>query len=52
MNLIFEPKLRVVRRLFNSNLVPREINRANQRKWVRAVRELGDKWQLARPKQD
>lgn len=32
------------RQLFNSELVPREVNRANQRKWVRAVRSLGRQW--------
>ena len=35
------------RRLFNSELAPREINRANQRKWVRSLRVLGDRWLLA-----
>jgi hypothetical protein len=36
--------LRRVRQLWNSPLVTREINRANQRKWIRQVRILGDKW--------
>ena len=39
--------LRRVRRLWNSELVPAEINRANQRKWIQAVRQLGSKWVLA-----
>lgn len=39
--------LRHVRQLWNVSYVPREINRANQRKWVRSVRLLGDKWLLA-----
>lgn len=40
-------QLKRVRRLYNVEYVPREINRANQRKWVAAVRMLGDKWLLA-----
>lgn len=40
--------LRHVRRLWTNPLAPREINRANQIKWVRAVRMLGDKWLLAK----
>jgi hypothetical protein len=39
--------LRHVRQLWNVSYVPREINRANQLKWVRSVRLLGDKWLLA-----
>jgi hypothetical protein len=33
-----------VRALWNSPHVSPAINRANQRKWVRSVRLLGDKW--------
>jgi hypothetical protein len=40
--------LRRVRQLWNSSLVTREINRANQRKWIRQVRILGDKWLFAK----
>jgi hypothetical protein len=40
--------LRHVRELWNSPLVTREINRANQRKWIRQVRILGDRWLLAK----
>lgn len=36
------------RRMFNSELVPDHINRINQRKWVRSVLILGDKWLLAK----
>jgi len=36
------------RSLFNVEYMPSEINRANQRKWVRSVRLLGDKWLLAK----
>lgn len=37
-----------VRSLWNSPHVSPAINRANQRKWVRSVRLLGDKWLLAK----
>jgi hypothetical protein len=37
-----------VRALWNSPHVPSAINRANQLKWVRSVRQLGDKWLLAK----
>lgn len=36
------------RQLFSVDYVPPEINRANQRKWVRSIRILGDKWLLAK----
>lgn len=36
-----------VRQLWNNPMVSRELNRANQLKWVRSVRYLGDKWLLA-----
>ena len=36
--------LKMSRRLWNSSLVPNEINRSNQIKWVRAIKLLGDKW--------
>ena len=39
--------LKRARTLFNVDYMPPEINRANQRKWVRSVRLLGDKWLLA-----
>jgi hypothetical protein len=35
-----------VRKHFVHDMVPREIARANQRKWVRAVRMLGSNWLL------
>lgn len=41
-------RLAQARRLFNSDLAPREINRANQLKWARSIRRLGDKWVYAR----
>ena len=40
--------LRHVRQLWNVSYLPQEINRANQRKWIRSVRRLGDKWLLAK----
>ena len=36
------------RQLFSVDYVPPEINRANQRKWIRSIRNLGDKWLLAK----
>lgn len=35
------------RELFSVPYIPNEINRANQRKWIRSIRRLGDKWLLA-----
>jgi hypothetical protein len=40
--------LRHVRHLWNVPFVPQSVNRANQLKWVRSVRLLGDKWLLAK----
>lgn len=39
--------LRHVRQMWNVDHVSQETNRSNQRKWVRAIRLLGDKWLLA-----
>lgn len=36
-----------VRRLWNSPFVPTEVNRRNQRAWIRSIRLLGDRWLLA-----
>ena len=41
--------LKHVRALWNNPLASREINRANQIKWVQAIRQLGDRWLLAQP---
>ncbi|CAB4130609.1 hypothetical protein UFOVP133_5 [uncultured Caudovirales phage] len=41
--------LKQARCLWNVDNVSRETNRANQRKWVRSLRMLGDKWLLAKP---
>lgn len=40
-------QLKRVRRLFNNDMIPREHNRSYQRKWVRQIRMLGDRWLLA-----
>lgn len=42
-------RLAQARRLFDSPFTSREVNRANQRKWVHSLRFLGDKWLLATP---
>lgn len=39
--------LTLCRKLWSSPDVPRELNRINARKWVKAVRRLGDRWLLA-----
>jgi hypothetical protein len=41
-------RLAQARRLYNSDLTSREVNRANQLKWARSIRMLGDKWLFAR----
>ena len=40
--------LRMARRLWNSEVAPREVNRVNQIKWAKSVARLGDKWLLAK----
>jgi hypothetical protein len=39
---------RKARQLYNNALVPQSLNQHNQRKWVRSVLQLGDKWLLAK----
>lgn len=41
--------LKLVRRHFSSEMVPRALNRRNALAWVKARRVLGDKWLLAQP---
>lgn len=41
--------LKRARQLFNNDMVPPEHNRAYQRKWVRSLRFLGDRWLLSKP---
>lgn len=38
-----------VRELFAVDYVPKHTQRHNQRQWIRAVRQLGDRWILANP---
>ena len=40
--------LRMVRELFAVDYVPRHTQRHNQRQWVKSVRQLGDRWLLAK----
>lgn len=40
--------LKMARRLYNVPYMPREINRANQLKWARSVKRLGNNWLLAK----
>lgn len=35
-------------KLWNVPHVPKEINRANARKWIASVERLGDRWLLAK----
>ena len=37
------------RKIYNNDLVPEHTNRHNQRKWVRSVLLLGDRWLIAKP---
>jgi hypothetical protein len=39
---------RKARELFNNSLTSKAINQHNQRKWVRSVLRLGDKWHYAK----
>ena len=39
---------RKARQLYNNKLVSEDVNQYNQRKWVRAVLRLGDKYLLAK----
>jgi hypothetical protein len=38
--------LKKVRELYNVDYLSYQENRANQRKWVKAIRMVGDKWLL------
>jgi hypothetical protein len=40
--------LKRVRQMFNNPYAPQGFNRSYQRQWVRQVRNLGDKWLLAK----
>lgn len=41
--------LKIARRLWANPDAPTHINRANARKWARAIRQLGENWLLAKP---
>lgn len=41
--------VRKARQLWDVEGVPAEINRANRRKWIRSVHQLGNNWLLAVP---
>ena len=38
-----------VRRIFSTYDAPPEVIRAYQKQWVKSVRQLGDKWLVAKP---
>lgn len=38
--------LRMARRLWNVDYLPYQENRANMRRWIKAIRVVGDKWLL------
>lgn len=40
--------IRRAQKLWSSPTVPPEMNRANKKKWLRAVIRLGDRWLLAK----
>lgn len=40
-----------VRQLFNSDYVPKHINRHNQRQYIKSIRQLGNKWLIHRNNQ-
>jgi hypothetical protein len=40
--------LKRARKLYNVDYIPYCQNRENQRKWIKAIRMLGDKWLLAK----
>lgn len=40
--------LRMAVRLWSNPYMPKEINRHNQRQWLKSIEFLGDKWLLAK----
>lgn len=48
VNMNTEELRRKARQLYNNKLVSEDINQHNQRKWVRSVLRLGDKYLLAK----
>jgi hypothetical protein len=47
--LTIEQLRRKARTIYNSDMVPAHTNQHNQRKWVRSVLLLGDRWLIAKP---
>ena len=47
--LTVEQLRRKARQIYNNDMVPAHINQHNQRKWVRSVLQLGDRWLIAKP---
>jgi hypothetical protein len=42
-------RMRQAVRLFRSDLVSREVNKANRIAWLRCIERMGNKWVLAVP---
>jgi hypothetical protein len=47
--MLTEQLRKKARCLYNNRDVPEHINQYNQRKWVRSVLRLGDRWLVAKP---
>jgi hypothetical protein len=47
--LTVEQLRKKARVIYNNDMVPARINQHNQRKWVRSVLLLGDRWLIAKP---
>ena len=47
--MITEQLRKKARCLYNNREVPAHVNQYNQRKWVRSVLRLGDRWLTAKP---
>lgn len=47
--LTTEQLRRKARVIYNNNMVSDRVNQYNQRKWVRSVLQLGDRWLIAKP---
>lgn len=41
--------LKRVRELFAVDYVPKHTQRHNQRQWAKSIRQLGDRWLIAKP---
>jgi hypothetical protein len=47
--LTVEQLRKKARVIYNNDMVPAHVNQHNQRKWVRSVLQLGDRWLIAKP---